>query len=191
MGLNQRIHLFLNRNPKGTIIISIPLFITFSILFYRSINGYRHSLNLDIRVSAMKGGEYSNFLDVLLKTLNQDSSRCKLRLTKVDASYASPRTIEQLDSALADIGLIQSNAKRNSKNVSSIAYVYTEPYFLITNKANLRSIQDIFNSKETLRIARLKPSSQTSMDILSILDFYGFIHIYHFTMLIMIQHTIC
>ncbi|RFS20020.1 hypothetical protein DVR12_20055 [Chitinophaga silvatica] len=134
---------------------------------------FAKDLDLTLTASVKKGGEYEHFLDAFSHVLNEDSSRFKVKLKVCNSQGASGTTIDQLDKGNADIGMVQSNAKWNSKNISAVAYVYSELYFLITNRKDLMSIKDIANYRDTLKIARLDSPSQTSKDLLDLIRFYG------------------
>lgn len=164
--------LFFKKHPIKTILLTILLCVFFGIVAFINFYRFQDSLNVNIKVSALKKGEYGRFLDAFISTINVDTMNYHVKFEKIDAIYASRKTIEQLDSGIADIGLAQANTKRNSKNVASIAYIYIEPYLLFTNRDEINSIHDIEKCKDTLKIVRLQAPSQTSKDLLSLIDFY-------------------
>jgi TRAP transporter TAXI family solute receptor len=160
-------------HPKKIIASASILLLLFTYLTFRNVSKYSETLNINIKASALKGGEYGNFLSAFISALNEDSSKYAVNIEKVESPDASISTIDQLDQGYADIGLSQSNAKRNSKNVAAIAYVYVEPYLCISNRNDIHTISDILKCKDTLKIARLAPNSQTSRDLKVLLKFYG------------------
>jgi TRAP transporter TAXI family solute receptor len=161
------------RHAKKVIMITSLLVLLFTYMTYRSLDVYTKDLELKIKASALKGGEYGKFLLAFVNSVNQDSAKYKIKVEQIESPRASVSTLEQLDSGTADIGLAQSNVKLNSKNVASIAYVYVEPYLLVTNRRDINSISDIAKSNDSFKVARLEPGTQTSKDFRSLFDFYG------------------
>ncbi|NML38781.1 hypothetical protein HHL17_16355 [Chitinophaga sp. G-6-1-13] len=171
--IKAKLRSFFKKNLKIIIPFAVVSFVGCAILTFRFSRRLAKDLDVTLTASVKKGGEYEHFLAAFAHVLNEDSSRYKVKLNVCNSQGASGTTIDQLDKGKADIGLVQSNAKWNSKNISAVAYVYSELYFLITNRKDLASISDIANCRDTLTIARLDPPSQTSKDLLNLISFYG------------------
>ena len=163
----------IKKYPKTTTTFAVVVLLGSTLFGVISFMNFKASLDVRLRASALAGGEYRNALEAFVKVVNTDSLNYKVRMQNVNSPDASSSTLDQLQRGDADIGMCQSNAKRNSRDVAAVAYLYDEPYILITNKTGIQTISDIAKSLDTFRVAILPRQTQTYHDFGRLLRFYG------------------
>jgi len=151
----------------GIVFFAFTLFF-FTILFPKGV--------APLIISMPETGEYRVFMTSFFHFLK--SSNLNRLYDIQDKSVPSPgsiKTIEQINSGKTNFGIVQANTGISSDNVRSIAYVFPEVLFWLSNNpkiVNPYKIKEFI--PEPFTIATLEKGSQTYEDLKKVMAFYKY-----------------